>query len=96
MSAFCAHFGTCGGCLMQDMAPADYRAAKRDMVRSALRRHGIDAAWEENGELAVATRPHELAGLAAHAAALRVHGRDVVELGLEPIGAQNVRVEAGP
>ena len=43
-----------------------------------MRRHGIDAAWEETGELALATRPHELPGLAERAEVLRRHGRDVV------------------
>jgi glycine/D-amino acid oxidase-like deaminating enzyme len=59
-----------------------------DAIAATLHRHGIDAAWEENGELAVATRPHELAGLAAHAAALRAHGRDVVELGRDEVQAE--------
>jgi glycine/D-amino acid oxidase-like deaminating enzyme len=49
-------------------------------IADTIRRHGIDAAWEENGEIAVATRPHELAALAEHAADARQHGGDVVEL----------------
>jgi len=43
MTALCAHFGTCGGCLTQDMPPDAYRATKREMVTAALRRHGIVA-----------------------------------------------------
>ncbi len=47
MTALCAHFGTCGGCLMQDLPPRDYRAKKRDMVLAALARHGIEAEVDE-------------------------------------------------
>jgi len=57
-------------------------------IGDAVRRHGIDASWEETGELAVATRPHEVPGLAGHAEALRRHGRDVVELGRDELQAE--------
>jgi glycine/D-amino acid oxidase-like deaminating enzyme len=59
-----------------------------DAIAETVRRHGIDAGWEETGELAVATRPHEVAGLAAHAEALRRHGRDVLELDRERLRAE--------
>lgn len=49
-------------------------------IAETVRRHELEADWEATGELAVATRPHELDGLAEHAAALRAYGRDVVEL----------------
>ena len=39
----CRHFGTCGGCLTQDMAPDAYRAQKRQAVIDALTHHGIEA-----------------------------------------------------
>jgi tRNA/tmRNA/rRNA uracil-C5-methylase (TrmA/RlmC/RlmD family) len=35
-SQTCPHFGTCGGCSMQDLPPADYAAAKRAAVQNAL------------------------------------------------------------
>ena len=59
-----------------------------DAIGDAVRRHGIDAAWEETGELAVATRPHELPGLAERADALRRHGRDAVELDRDEVQAE--------
>ncbi len=43
MSALCRHFGTCGGCTLQDLAPDVYAARKRDAVVQALHRAGIAA-----------------------------------------------------
>ncbi len=40
----CAHFGTCGGCAAQHLAPEAQAAWKRDMVATALARQGLDAA----------------------------------------------------
>ena len=40
----CRHFGTCGGCAFQDMAPDAYRAMKREEAVEALKRHGFDTA----------------------------------------------------
>ena len=39
----CRHFGTCGGCVAQHMAPAVYGAWKRGIVLEAFRHRGIDA-----------------------------------------------------
>jgi 23S rRNA (uracil1939-C5)-methyltransferase len=39
----CRHFGTCGGCVAQHMAPALYAGWKRGIVVEALRQHGIAA-----------------------------------------------------
>jgi 23S rRNA (uracil1939-C5)-methyltransferase len=38
----CAHFGRCGGCAMQHLAPASYRAVKLGALSTALQRVGID------------------------------------------------------
>ncbi|MFS8038662.1 class I SAM-dependent RNA methyltransferase [Xanthobacter sp. AM11] len=38
----CAHFGRCGGCLLQHWAPAPYLAWKREMVADALAREGLE------------------------------------------------------
>ena len=38
----CAHFGRCGGCAMQHLAPASYRAVKLGALNTALQRVGID------------------------------------------------------
>ena len=43
----CPHFGTCGGCSLQDLAPDAYRAKKREAVVTALKRAGLDATVEE-------------------------------------------------
>ena len=39
----CKHFGTCGGCTLQHMAPAPYAAFKRDLILRTLRSRGLDA-----------------------------------------------------
>jgi 23S rRNA (uracil1939-C5)-methyltransferase len=43
----CPHFGTCGGCLLQDLAPDAYRAKKRDAVVTALKRAGLETVVED-------------------------------------------------
>jgi len=45
--SLCPHFGTCGGCSLQDLSPDDYRAKKRDAVVAALDRAGVKAQVEE-------------------------------------------------
>jgi 23S rRNA (uracil1939-C5)-methyltransferase len=52
----CPHFGTCGGCVSQDMAPAAYRAHKRGLVVDALARQGVEAVVEDVVEVPPATR----------------------------------------
>ena len=39
----CRHFGSCGGCALQQFEPSAYLAWKRDKVGEALRREGIEA-----------------------------------------------------
>ncbi|MES2472507.1 MAG: RNA methyltransferase [Pseudomonadota bacterium] len=39
----CRHFGACGGCALQDLPSADYRAGKRAMVQAALMKAGVSA-----------------------------------------------------
>jgi glycine/D-amino acid oxidase-like deaminating enzyme len=48
-----------------------------DALRATLDARGIDAAWEENGFIDVATREHELDGLAEGADVARRYGHDV-------------------
>ncbi len=38
----CRHFGQCGGCNLQHWAAAPYRAWKLDLVRQALKHHGLE------------------------------------------------------
>ncbi|WP_196259859.1 class I SAM-dependent RNA methyltransferase [Pelagibacterium limicola] len=43
VAPFCPHFGRCGGCQLQHMAPSSYGAFKRDLVVSALAHAGVEA-----------------------------------------------------
>lgn len=40
---FCPHYGACGGCQLQHMAPESYRAFKTGLVENPLLQAGIDA-----------------------------------------------------
>lgn len=46
-------------------------------IGETVRRHGIDCGWEETGELAVATAPHQVEELGELAASMQAAGRDV-------------------
>jgi 23S rRNA (uracil1939-C5)-methyltransferase len=41
--SLCQHFGTCGGCALQDLTPDAYRAYKRELVVAALKRASVSA-----------------------------------------------------
>jgi 23S rRNA (uracil1939-C5)-methyltransferase len=43
IAPICPHFGVCGGCAVQHLAFADYRAWKRGLVVEALLQAGLDA-----------------------------------------------------
>lgn len=43
IAPICPHFGVCGGCAVQHWDAEPYRAWKRDLVVTALRRAGLDA-----------------------------------------------------
>ena len=57
-------------------------------MRATLEARGIDAAWEEPGVIDVATRPHEVAGLAETAEAARRHGEEVTLLDRDAVRAE--------
>ena len=52
----CRHFGICGGCSVQHLAEAPYRAWKRDLVVKAFEQRGIEAAVDDLVPIAPATR----------------------------------------
>src|SRR6266436_4249415 len=43
----CPHFGICGGCALQHLATASYRAWKHALVVGALAQAGLDAAVDD-------------------------------------------------
>lgn len=43
IEAPCPHFGRCGGCQLQHLAPTTYRDFKRELVVAALSRAGVEA-----------------------------------------------------
>ncbi|MCA0424996.1 MAG: RNA methyltransferase [Proteobacteria bacterium] len=42
IAPFCPHYGRCGGCRMQHLAPGPYAEWKRGLVASTLRRAGLE------------------------------------------------------
>jgi 23S rRNA (uracil1939-C5)-methyltransferase len=42
LNAQCRHFGTCGGCTLQDLSQDSYLDCKRRTIIEALDRHGLD------------------------------------------------------
>ena len=57
-------------------------------MRATVSERGIDAAWEEPGVIDVATRPHEVQGLAEAAEAARGHGEEVTLLDRQAVRAE--------
>jgi glycine/D-amino acid oxidase-like deaminating enzyme len=58
-----------------------------DAIRETLSSRGVDAAWEEKGFIDVATRAHEVEGLAESAEIARRHAEDVELLDREAVRA---------
>ncbi|MCX5512418.1 RNA methyltransferase [Kaistia algarum] len=56
IAAACRHFGVCGGCAVQHMAPAAYREWKRGLVTDAFAQRGIEVGVEPLVPLAPHTR----------------------------------------
>lgn len=55
--SLCRHFGSCGGCTCQEMAPTAYREFKRKLVVDALAREGLgDIAVAEVAEIPPGSR----------------------------------------
>jgi 23S rRNA (uracil1939-C5)-methyltransferase len=56
VAPLCRHFGECGICALEHLAPAAYRAWKRELVVTAFAQRGIDAPVEPLVPLAPGTR----------------------------------------
>jgi 23S rRNA (uracil1939-C5)-methyltransferase len=52
----CRHFGTCGGCTLQHMAPAPYANFKREQILRALSARGLDADVAETSTMPPGSR----------------------------------------
>ncbi|MBB4303909.1 23S rRNA (uracil1939-C5)-methyltransferase [Rhodobium orientis] len=52
----CRHFGTCGGCALQHLAPEPYLSFKRDLVVEALKARGLQAPIAATAPIAPETR----------------------------------------
>ena len=67
MSTLCRHFGSCGGCTLQDVPLEPYRADKRNAAVRALTNAGVEAEVAEivagpPGRLACAVSAGKAAG----------------------------------
>jgi 23S rRNA (uracil1939-C5)-methyltransferase len=82
----CRHFGTCGGCALQDLTPEDYRAFKRQTVADALARAGLNGmVVEETEQVPLYSRRRAVFKLAKSAGVVSVgfHGarsHDIVDM----------------
>ncbi len=81
IAPLCRHFGTCGGCAVQHMAPDAYRAWKRELVVAAFAARGIEA------NVADMLVPRGLRRRAVFSAARHQHG---VALGFHVAGSHDL------
>jgi 23S rRNA (uracil1939-C5)-methyltransferase len=77
VSPLCRHVGDCGGCTLQGVPEAEYRAGKRDGVVHALARHGVEAEVAQIVTVPPATRRRAVLNVIK-----RVSG---VEVGFHPL-----------
>jgi 23S rRNA (uracil1939-C5)-methyltransferase len=47
-AALCSHFGTCGGCAVQNLSADGYRNFKRNLIAQALEKHDLDSSVVED------------------------------------------------
>jgi len=83
IAPICPHFGICGGCALQHWETTEYRAWKRQLVVTALRRAGIDA---EVGDLVDAHGDGRRRAV-FHA---RRGQRDILQVGFMQAGAHHI------
>src|SRR5262249_6787626 len=83
IAPICPHFGTCGGCALQHLSAARYRAWKRDLVGSAL---------AQAGPLARADDPIEAHGEGRRRAVFHARrgSHDILRVGFAALRAHDV------
>lgn len=73
----------------EELATLDRLGAENlDEIGETIARWQIDCNWERTGELDVATRPHEVAGLLEYGEAMRAAGHNVTLLDQQEVRAQ--------
>lgn len=83
---FCPHFGACGGCQLQHLAPAAYRAFKTGLVETPLRQAGIEARVDKFVEAGgVGRRRATLHARKDAAGYMRLRSHDLLDLDTCPI-----------
>jgi 23S rRNA (uracil1939-C5)-methyltransferase len=83
IAAICPHFGICGGCAVQHLDTAQYRAWKRDLVVGALADARIEA---EVGDL-IDAHGEGRRRVVFHA---RRHNHDVLDIGFAALRAHHI------
>jgi 23S rRNA (uracil1939-C5)-methyltransferase len=92
----CRHFGACGGCQLQHLPAAQYRAWKLEQVRTALARQGLDDLAIEplvNGDPGSRRRVRfafERRGTTLHLGFRERSGRRIVDIGVCPVAAPDL------
>ena len=90
IAPICPHFGVCGGCAVQTLAPAAYAEWKRGLVIAALRSAGLDLAVAPlvdahgAGRRRVTFHAHMERGQ-AHVGFMQARSHDIVEIGACPL-----------
>jgi len=86
IAPFCPHFGICGGCQLQHMGPATYRAFKIGLIETPLRQAGIEAEVEAFVDAAGAGRRRATLHARKDAAGyMRLRSHDLLDLDHCPI-----------
>lgn len=83
---FCPHYGACGGCQLQHMAPEAYRAFKTSLVETPLLQAGIDAKVKKFVDAGGAGRRRATLHARKDAAGyMRLRSHDLLDLDTCPI-----------
>jgi len=91
----CPHFGPCGGCSLQHLSDAPYRAFKRNLVINALRSRGLEAEVEDTWVTPPGSRRRITLAARRTKAGVRLgfHARrshDIVDIHACPIAAPDI------